>query len=237
MLPLRHIEVFRLSRRTSWVLFFLLISIIPSFSQNTIGIPDIINYSKDVYNAGTQNRGIVQDKNGVVYFANYEGLLSFDGTYWKIYHLPNKSVVRSITLGKDGKIYVGGQDDFGYFSPDGNGKLGYSSLKGLVPEQHNSFVDVWNSVMYGNDIFFMCREKIFQFSNRSVTVFPAIPEWLFLGLSNGQLIAQDAKNGLLAFNAGVWGPFIKENALPPEFLVTSVFPFGQDSSFVTTVNT
>jgi hypothetical protein len=82
-------------------------------SQNTIGIPDIINYTRDAYSAGTQNRGIVQDRNGVMYFANYQGLLSFDGNYWKIYPLPNKTVVRSIAIGKDNRIYAGGQDDFG----------------------------------------------------------------------------------------------------------------------------
>ena len=152
-------------------------------SQNTIGIPDIINYSRDVYNAGTQNRGIVQDKNGVMYFANYEGLLTFDGNYWKNYPLPNKTVVRSIAMGKDNRIYAGGQDDFGYFSPDRNGKLVYTSLKGLLTEKNNSFSDVWNIVPYGNDVFFQCREKIFQLNNKSITVYPAVSEWLYLGES------------------------------------------------------
>src|SRR5271156_3380746 len=107
--------------------------------QNTIGIPDIIHYSRDVYNAGTQNRGIVQDRNGVMYFANYLGLLSFDGNYWKNYPLPNKTVVRSVAIGKDNRIYAGGQDDFGYFSPDSSGRLVYTSLKGLLSDKNNSF--------------------------------------------------------------------------------------------------
>ena len=55
------------------VILFLLMGSAPSFGQNTIGIPDIINFTRGIYNAGTQNRGIVQDKNGVIYFANYEG--------------------------------------------------------------------------------------------------------------------------------------------------------------------
>src|ERR1035438_2309313 len=109
-------------RATGFTVIFILIFGVGSFGQNTIGIPDIINYLKDSYNAGTQNRGIVQDKNGILYFANYEGLLSFDGTYWKTYPLPNKTIVRSVAIGKDDKIYAGGQDDFGYFSPDKNGK-------------------------------------------------------------------------------------------------------------------
>src|SRR5882762_6862540 len=112
----------RYLRRTVLLSGLLAVAVIGQ-AQNTIGIPDIVNYSREVYSAGTQNRGIVQDKSGVLYFANYEGLLSFDGTYWKSYPLPNKTVVRSVAIGKDNKIYAGGQDDFGYFSPDKNGKL------------------------------------------------------------------------------------------------------------------
>jgi DNA-binding CsgD family transcriptional regulator len=206
-------------------------------SQNTIGIPDIINYSRDIYGAGTQNRGIVEDKSGVMYFANYEGLLSFDGTYWKDYPLPNKTIVRSVAIGKDNRIYVGGQDEIGYFSPDRNGKLFYTSLKGLLTEKNYSFSDVWNIVPYGNDVFFMSNEKIFQLNNKMLTVYPPGSEWLYLGESNNQLIAQDRANGLLLFRDGLWAPFIKESALPANYLVTCLFPFGKDSSFMGTVNT
>src|SRR3954447_14753965 len=109
--------------------WLLCVATLSSNCQNTIGIPDIINYPKEAYNAGTQNRSIVQDKNGIMYFANQEGLLSFDGTYWKTYPLTNKTIVRSLAIGKDNRIYVGGQDDFGYFSPDKTGKLVFKSLK------------------------------------------------------------------------------------------------------------
>ncbi|HUB59303.1 MAG TPA: triple tyrosine motif-containing protein [Puia sp.] len=205
--------------------------------QNTIGIPDITNYPRDAYNAGTQNRGIVQDRNGVMYFANYEGLLSFDGNYWKTYPLPNKTIVRSIAMGKDNRIYAGGQGEFGYFAPDRNGRLVFTSLKSLIPEKNYSFSDIWFVVPYGNDIFFMCREMIFQLNNKAVTVYPAVSEWMFLGQSNNQLIAQDEKNGLLEFRGGLWTPFVQESVLPPGYLVTCLFPFGKDSSFMGTVNT
>ncbi|HZE82659.1 MAG TPA: hypothetical protein VE035_00055, partial [Puia sp.] len=189
--------------RPAFVVVLLFASTVCS-GQNTIGIPDIINYPKDVYNAGTQNRGIAQDKNGVIYFANYQGLLSFDGTYWKNYPLPNKTVVRSVAIGNDHKIYAGGQDDFGYFSPDGNGRLVYISLKDLITEKFRSFSDIWNIVAFGNDVFFQCRNKIFQLSNQTITVYPAVSDWEFLGESNHHLIAQDGKNGLLEFQNGLW---------------------------------
>ncbi|HYJ63069.1 MAG TPA: hypothetical protein VEV62_04960, partial [Parafilimonas sp.] len=166
-----------------FLLFVAFITIISeSFSQNTIGIPDIINYSKDVYNAGTQNRGIVQDKNGIVYFANQEGLLSFDGTYWKTYSLPNKTVVRSVAIGTDNKIYVGGQDDFGYFTPDKNGKLIFKSLKTFLSKKDFACTDIWNTVAFENNIFFRSKEKIYQWDNYTVSVYPSASEWQFLGV-------------------------------------------------------
>ena len=189
------------------VILLLLMGFAPSFGQNTIGIPDIINFTRGIYNAGTQNRGIVQDRNGIIYFANYEGLLSFDGSHWKLYPLHNKTVVRSVAIGKDNKIYAGGQGDFGFFSPGKNGELIYSSLKPLLTEKNYSFTDIWNIVAYGNDIFFRSREKIFQLTHNSITVYAAPSEWEFLGLSNNQLIAQDVKSGLLEFTHGLWVPF------------------------------
>ena len=207
-----------------------------SFGQNTIGIPDIINYTKSNYNAGTQNRCIVQDKNGVMYFANYEGLLTFDGTYWKIYPLPNKTVIRSLAIGSDNKIYVGSQADFGYFSPANNGKLTYTSLTSLLPEKNKIFTEIWETIAYHNDIFFRSRDLIFRLSNNVINVYPAISEWQFLGKSNNQLIAQDSKNGLLEFKNGLWLPFIKESVFPRGYLVSTIFPFGNDSTFITTIN-
>lgn len=220
-----------------FVLLVIAFAVSKSFSQNTIGIPDIINYTKSIYNAGTQNRCIAQDKNGVMYFANYEGLLTFDGSYWKTYPLPNKTVISSLAIAVDNKIYVGGQADFGYFSPSVNGKLTYFSLKNLLPEKNKTFTGISKTVSYGKDIFFKSRETIFQYSDNVINVYPAINDWQFLGKSNGRLIAQDSKNGLLEFKKGLWQPFIKkENILPKDFIVSTIFPLGNDSTFVTTIN-
>ena len=112
--------------------------------QNTIGLPDIINYSKPLYKAGLQNWDIKQDKNGIVYFANNEGLLSFDGRYWNNYPLPNKTIVRSVEIGPNNRIYTGGQDEIGYFSPAGNGRLQYHTLIDQIPVKDRTFGYVWD---------------------------------------------------------------------------------------------
>ena len=71
----------------SQIFYLLLFSLsLPVFAQNPIGMPDIVNYDNTTYNAGTHNWDIQQDRNGVMYFANNEGVLTFDGSRWKYIH-------------------------------------------------------------------------------------------------------------------------------------------------------
>ena len=72
-----------------------------AFCQNAIGIPHIRNFSNRDYNAGTQNWDIRQDKTGIMYFANNDGLLTYDGTNWKTFPLPKRTNVRSLEIDGD----------------------------------------------------------------------------------------------------------------------------------------
>src|ERR1035437_2014877 len=49
------------------------------------GLPGLTNYTRAEYNAGTQNWGMGQASNGMIYFANNNGLLEFDGQHWRTY--------------------------------------------------------------------------------------------------------------------------------------------------------
>jgi hypothetical protein len=102
------------------------------WSQNTIGIPNIINYTKQVYSAGSQNWNIAQGKNGIMYFTNNDGLLSFDGTFWRLYKLPNKTIARSVAVHNDKQDLCRRTREIGYFFPDANGELEYTSLNKLI---------------------------------------------------------------------------------------------------------
>lgn len=203
--------------------------------QNTIGLPDIINYAKPVYKAGLQNWDIKQDKNGIVYFANNEGLLSFDGKYWNNYPLPNKTIVRSVEIGPEGRIYVGGQDEIGYFSPGTNGRLQYHSLLDLIPAKDRTFGDVWDIVSFKGSTYFRSIAKIFKFNDQAAVVYNAPGEWAFLGLCNGRLYAQDFQAGLLQFQNEVWAPVSATNSLPAGDAVTGIVPISSDSTLITTL--
>ena len=121
------------------LLTFILILFTHQLSQAQIGIPQINNYNNFDYKGGTQNWGIEQDSNGFMYFANNEGLLTYNGKFWNLYTLPNKTVLRSIKIDNSGKIFVGAQDEIGYFYPDKNGVLKFQSLTNSTPAAEKQF--------------------------------------------------------------------------------------------------
>lgn len=215
-------------------LLFLLLLPLCSRSQNTIGLPDVINYPKQAYGGGLQNWDCAQDKNGIIYFANNEGLLSYDGRYWKIYPLPNRTIVRSVELGNDNKIYVGGQDEIGYFSPGDNGRLSYHSLVNLIPAKEHSFGDVWDIVALNKEIFFRSPNKIFRFTNETVASFVAPVEWSYMGLHNGKLYAHDYSKGLMVLKNDSFSP-IGENNIAFNDPVTAILSKTKDTAIVTTL--
>lgn len=209
--------------------FLPLIAIFTSFTlsaQNTIGLPDIINYTKqNSYKAGLQNWDIKQSENGVIYVANNEGVLSFDGRYWELHPLPNKTIVRSVEIGSGNIIYAGGQDELGFFEPSSNGTLFYKSLVSLIPQKDRAFGDVWDIVTYKKEIFFRTGTKIFRYNGTNITVYTSPSEWSFLGVANNQLLAHDYVRGILKYVDGLWIPITENNLLPANDQVTGIVNF------------
>lgn len=201
------------------------------FAQNGCGLPAVVNYTKFDYHGGSQNWDMGQDKQGVMYFANNEGLLSFDGNHWKLYPLPNSTVIWSLAVSDDGKIYVGGQDEIGYFSPDANGILTYNSLKDNIPEQHKKFADIWHIAIMGGRIFFQADSRIFEYNGKSIRVYPSNSQWLFIGRAGEHIYASDRMEGLLQFDQNQWAPVTEGKKLAGIY-IAGIIPMGKDSIFI-----
>lgn len=201
-------------------------------AQNTIGIPAIVNYQKQAYNAGSQNWGIAQDKNGIIYFANSQGLLSFDGTFWRRYPLPNKTIVRSVAIDKDNRIYVGGQSEFGYFYPSENSELRYVSLMPLLQEKGKDFTDVWNICIFQDRIFFRAYRKILEYDRKKIIHHDGV-QWSFLGATNTGLLAFEYNRGLVTYKNGQWETLAK-GKLAPDVIIKGAVATGEDSIMIAT---
>lgn len=202
-------------------------------AQNTIGLPSISNFSRQTIKGGSQTWDIKQDESGLVYFANNEGLITYNGKYWHTYPLPNKTILRSIEIIGDRKIFAGGQDEFGYYEPDNAGILKFHDLTIAMKKEVRNFGDVWDIVNANGTIFFRTDNYIFKYCNESFEVFPSKTKWLFLGLVNNKVFAQDEINGLLVYENNLWNQtsFFAKNISP----ITSLMQLQNNTLVATTL--
>jgi DNA-binding CsgD family transcriptional regulator len=204
----------------------------PVLGQSTIGLPAIRNFPIAEYHAASEIWGIGQDTYGRLYFANNDGLLAYDGNYWHLYPLPNKAAIKSLAIDVEGRIFVGGADEIGYFQPGGDGILRYHSLKEKLPVIAKQFADIWNIELYNGGVFFRTNETILQWKKDTISTMDAPENWQLMTRVDSALYAADKDKGLYIYRGEHW----EELPLSTKPLhITGVLPYKQDSLLVTTL--
>jgi len=216
--------------RTISLLFCLLLSICCyGQSISSIGSPHVQNYTKSQYKAGNQNWSIDQGQDGVLYAANGDGIITFDGSYWEIYPLKNKAGARSVRVADDGKIYAGGKAEFGYFEKK-NGKLKYYSLTHLVEPGVIQNDEIWKILINGDSIIFQSFSKFYLLHQDKITTHYGNGEpFLFAHKTGDHIWLEKIPSGLSS-----WGP---NGFTPLETRLTNVLvllPFGTNEILVGT---
>ncbi|MCC7466076.1 MAG: hypothetical protein IT261_07400 [Saprospiraceae bacterium] len=206
------------------------------FGQSVnLGDPPVLNFSKKQYKAGTQVWDIAQDKRGIMWFGNNEGLLEFDGIHWRLHPLPNHTIVRSVKPGAEGRVFVGGQDEFGYFAPDEGGRLVYHSLREQVKEEGQQLGDCWNIAVRQEGVFFRTDHQLFWYYDGQTTpLFPPGTNLHFLGEWKGRLLIQDGAHKLYFFDQGQVKPLENPSAFA-EGTISGMVHLSPDSILVTTI--
>jgi ligand-binding sensor domain-containing protein/DNA-binding CsgD family transcriptional regulator len=136
----------------------------------SIGVPEIRNIMMSDYGGGAQNWKIADDEQGNIYVANNNGILRFDGAIWESFAVENKSIVRSLSKGSDGKVFVGAYNEIGVLEKSDENGIRYSALNYLIPEHARDFDDVWNIYRTRWGIIFQSFEYIFIYDNELIKV-------------------------------------------------------------------
>jgi signal transduction histidine kinase/ligand-binding sensor domain-containing protein len=128
------------------------------------------HYPIEVYQGASQNWAIRQDKYGAIYVANTEGLLRYDGNKWDLISLPNKVSVNSIDTDSTGRIYIGSDDDMGYFQKGSSGKYEYISLLAQFPDSCK--YDLGGNLVrvFENKVFFLGEEHVYIYTGNHFNV-------------------------------------------------------------------
>ena len=140
-------------------------------SQNLSLLPPIYNYSQTQYKAGMQNWQVTQCEDGVLYVANNQGLLTFDGQVWQLHYLPQKKIARSVfadSRNPNSRVYVGSFEEFGYFQRNAQNRLVYTSLKDQLKGYSFHNDEVWQIFKYQGKIYFQTFSSYFVYDGSQV---------------------------------------------------------------------
>jgi ligand-binding sensor domain-containing protein/DNA-binding CsgD family transcriptional regulator len=184
-------------------ILLVLIAFLSSAQVKTTGTPFIRNYPKTVYEAGTQNWGIAQDKNGFIYFANNDGVLRFDGIHWDLIEIYRSAPVRSVAVDRENRVFVGLNNDFGLLQQNETGPPFFQSLRHLLPDPDIQFDDIWKIHELPQGIVFQSFDYLFLLSSNKIEVIKPETRFLFSFNVNGRLFLHEPEVGLFEYINGM----------------------------------
>ncbi|MDX2063380.1 MAG: ATP-binding protein [Bacteroidia bacterium] len=130
-------------------------------TAQTGGLPYSTDYNSRDFAASTNVYAMVQDSRGIVYVANDDGLLTYDGVTWQL--LPTPGGVRALAITPDQKVFVGCVGDFGTLGVNSKGQLTYESYKDdLNRDQQQGVGTIATVLVSGNKVVYADSRNIYQ---------------------------------------------------------------------------
>ncbi len=198
-------------------------------------IPPVYNYTTSHYEGRNQNWAIAQGGNGVIYFGNEKGLLSFDGINWQLHPLPNGLSVKSIfidTTHVAERIYVGSFEEFGVFERDSTNQLVYHSLKKLVNDYSFHNDEIWTIYPFDNHIIFQSFSAIFKYDGTDMITLNPDPRVLYFFSIGNKMYAQLIGGDLCRFDGTNFHRMVSRKQLGDDDVV-AVLPLADHYLLVT----
>jgi len=170
------------------VIFTLLTWAVFSFAQS--GSYFITHYNPGDHNFDNTNYAILQDERGIMYFANRQGVLQYDGNSWWL--TPTPYSIFCLAESKD-KLYVGGREGLGEISRSAKGELIFKSIDSL----HRDIAEV---VVIDGSVYYIDEHHLYRFHEISPDniqiVYTAEDELLDLEKIDGYIYLTSSENGL-----------------------------------------
>lgn len=179
--------------------FLLTLSLVSTCSlfSRSFGLPEVQNYKHHAYGASNKNWQIAQSETGILYFANADGLLSFDGTYWALPSNINRLGLRSLKIVRN-RIYIGSFNDIGYYEYNLANQLEYKSL--MKSPELDLLGNVWNIIEFNDRLFFQGENGIaIYFNDKLEKVINAVGRFQAMQISNNRLFVIDKDRGLCEY--------------------------------------
>lgn len=226
------------SKICSKLLFFITIFVSLTFHNtwsqkgSEVGLPNIQNYSPDEYGAFIQNWGAAQDSLDIVYFANGDGILSFNGANWNLLELPGLVSANAIASTYEGKIFVGGVDELGYLDSNDKGQLSYISLLPELPEEFGNFSRIRSVSTIKDEVFFSSKKYIFKWDGIQFKIWENTGD-PYLFLARNIIFKRRAGKGLMQYNNNKFD-LVPNGEMFADIRIRAVLPYNKNSFLIAT---
>lgn len=150
------------------VLTLIFCLLVFGLSAQRLTAPKIINFEPKVYDAHAQSFAITQDKRGLIYVANLDGLLEYDGASWRKIQPKSHAPVFSIAIDENDNMFVGGLNEIGFLRVE-NTAYTYESLVHHLPDSLKEFGYVLQTIVQNDKIYYNGSAYIYQWDGTTVT--------------------------------------------------------------------
>lgn len=138
--------------------------------KQTAGSYRIQHYGVETYGNHPRNFDVVQNLDGLLYFANAYGVLEFDGENWNHIELQEGRSALSLGVSDSNVVFVGSYNDFGYLEYNKKGVYQYYSLRSLLPDDALNFEEITTVSCLKNKTYFQSKDFIFVYENKSIQI-------------------------------------------------------------------
>lgn len=147
--------------------------------EREIGLPFFEVFEPRVYGGHTQVWSVVEDAAGVLYFGNFGRVLTFDGTRWSHFLVPETTFVRALAFDAQDTLWIGAVDELGYAMTDATGARKFVSLKDKVPAAARGFGEVWRVLITPRGPIFQSNTALLRWNGKAFAMLalPAPGGW------------------------------------------------------------
>lgn len=170
----------------------------PYANRAEVGLPYYgEHFAPQEYQQYPSNWAVTQDNRDIVYIANNDGVLEYDGNSWRLIPTLTNSYIVSLAADTTGRVYVGAKGDFGYLKSDPTGTKRYISLYEYIPTADRTFGDVWGTHATPDGIYFQAKKRLFRWDGNAMDVWNSEGEYHTSFVVDGQLYVREIGRGLL----------------------------------------
>lgn len=196
-----------------------------------VGIPFLRNFTPRDFGASPANMACVQDSKGLMYFANRDGVLEYDGVTWRLIPTANRTGVYSLAVDSKGRVFVGAQGELGYLAPDATGRLAFFSLKERIEPAFQQFSEVLGACATSQGVFFYTRKVLFLYSQERFTCWKADTTFHRCFSARDRFFIRQADLGLMEMKAGTLS-LVADGARFAQSRVDVLLPFGENQLLI-----